>query len=220
MVIDFFGASDIPVGVDQHILNFVYQCDQPGDHPLNFVEEGLGSPPIVNIIVVGGVSIGIDEGLILTDGQAICEEAQPPCDPVDDPTVRTQGFWKRVCNGPHPSGEHDNLPEYVDFVNDFATFELVFGVEDMCERLNPDPKNDMCEKAEAQFMALLLNIASGRVAVCNCVDDPDLGLTTVGEVAVIIDDLLSNPERTFEECQFAKSVADDINNGDTLVDCP
>lgn len=145
---------------------------------------------------------------------------EQPCEPVEDSDVRTQGFWKRVCGGPHPSGEHENLPDYVDFVNDFAIFADVTDVDDLCERLHPDPKNDKCEKAEAQFMALLLNLASGRVAVCNCVNDPDLGETTVGDVADFIDGLLSNPGRTFEDCVLAQAIADRINNGETLVNCP
>ena len=78
----------------------------------------------------------------------------------------------------------------------------------------------MCEKAEAQFMALVLNICSGRVATCNCIDDSDLGETTVGEAVETIDALLSDPDRTFEDCELAKSIADAINNGDTLVGCP
>ena len=69
-------------------------------------------------------------------------------------------------------------------------------------------------------MALLLNLASGRVAVCNCIDDPDLGPTTVGDAASFIDGLLSNAGRTFEDCVLAQAIADLINNGATLVDCP
>ncbi len=38
------------------------------------------------------------------------------CQPVT-PDVRTQGFWKRQCRGPHPSGEPDDLPAYVDAVD-------------------------------------------------------------------------------------------------------
>ncbi len=140
------------------------------------------------------------------------------CEPVEDPDVRTQGFWKRVCRGPHPSGEDQNLPDYVDCVSNTDTFADVDDVDGLCDRLTPDPRNDKCEQAEAQFMALLLNICSGRVATCNCINDPDLGQTTVGEAAEFIDALLSNP--TFDNCVLAQAIADDINNGLTLVVCP
>ena len=140
------------------------------------------------------------------------------CEPVEDPDVRTQGFWKRVCKKPHPSGEHENLPGYVDCVNDTATFSDVDDVDELCDRLHPDPRNDKCEQAEAQFMALLLNVCSGRVATCNCVFDPDLGDTTVGDAIEIIDALLVLG--TFDDCALAQSIAAAINEGLTLVDCP
>lgn len=142
------------------------------------------------------------------------------CEPVEDPSVRTQGFWKQVCRKPHPSGEHENLPGYVDCVNRTLTFADVDDVDDLCDRLNPNPKNDKCEQAEAQFVALLLNVCSGRVATCNCVLDPNLGETTVGEVIDLIDGLLSNAGRTFDDCVLAQSLADSINNSLTLVPCP
>ena len=142
------------------------------------------------------------------------------CTPVPDPDVRTQGFWKRVCKKPHPSGEHENLPGYVACVSAAATFRDVADEDDLCDRLHPDPKNDKCEQAEAQFMALLLNVCSGRIEVCNCIDDPDLGAATVGDAVAIIDGLLSNPARTFEDCVLAQAIAAAINEGLTLVDCP
>jgi hypothetical protein len=138
------------------------------------------------------------------------------CVPVENPAVRTQGFWKRQCAGPHPSGEHGNLPGYVECVNETATFAGVTNVVSLCDRLHPDPPDDKCEQAEAQFMALMLNLCSGRVAVCNPVDDPDLGPTTVGEAAAFIDGLLSNPDRTFQDCELAQAIADRINRGESL----
>ena len=142
------------------------------------------------------------------------------CEPVFDPDVHTQGFWKRICAKPHPSGEDQNLPDYVDCVNSTVTFEDVDSVQALCDRLHPDPKNDKCEQAEAQFMALLLNVCSGRVETCNCIDDPALGQATVGEAIDFIDALLSDPARTHADCVLAQSIADFINIGLTLVDCP
>jgi hypothetical protein len=142
------------------------------------------------------------------------------CEPVADPDMKTQGFWKRQCQGPHPSGEHDNLPFYVDCVSATATFEGVADVAALCDRLHPSPPNDKCEQAEAQFMALMLNLCSGRVAECNCVDLANLELETVGEVVEFIDGLLSSPDRTFWDCVIAQSIADHLNNGVGLVDCP
>ena len=140
------------------------------------------------------------------------------CTPVIDPEVRTQGFWKRVCRRPHPSGEHERLPEYVECFASTDTFAGVVDEIDLCDRLSPDPKNDKCEQAEAQFTALLLNLCSGRIAACNCIDDDALGMVTIQDAVDTIDELLSNPARTFDDCVLAQSIADGINNGATLVD--
>ncbi len=150
--------------------------------------------------------------------QSACTFTVSVCQPVD-PDVRTQGFWKRQCQGPHPSGEHDNLPAYVDPVSALDTFDDVGDVDALCDRLRPQPPNDKCEQAEAQLMAAALNRASGRVASCNCLNDPDLGATTLGEALAFADTLLADPGRTFADCVTAQAIADRINNGDSLVDC-
>ena len=211
-----FLGQIIPVGSDLKIANFEATPVAVGNvvSALELCDGILNSPPLDNILVVAGFSFNPE----LINGTFTCV-APVECVPVD-PDVRTQGFWKRVCERPHPSGEHENLPDYVDFVNDFATFGNVVDVDDLCDQLHPDPPSDKCEKAEAQFMALLLNLASGRVEVCNCVQDPELGNTTVGEVADFIDGVLSDPGPTFQDCVVSQAIADRINNGDTLVDCP
>lgn len=139
------------------------------------------------------------------------------CCPVQ-PDVRTQGFWRRQCAGPHPSGEHDNLPGYVSCVAQAATFPVA-SVAALCDRLEPQPHNDKCEQAEAQFMALLLNVCSGRVATCNCVLDPDLGAATVATLIATLDGLLANPARTRSDCVRAQAVADRLNQGTSLQAC-
>ncbi len=79
VVLDFnapFNGQVIPVGVDQHIANFVYRCDDPPVEPsppaefaLRFVDDQFGSPTLSNVIVVAGLSIAPG----LTDGVASCE---------------------------------------------------------------------------------------------------------------------------------------------------
>jgi len=152
--------------------------------------------------------------------QPIPPQPDPNPPPVVNPDVRTQGFWKRQCESPHPSGEHANLPNYVDSVNNALTFIDVNDVVNLCDRLHPNPQQDKCEQAESQFMALLLNVASGLVSYRNCVDDPTLGATTVGDAARFIDGLLFRTSRTPEECTEAQAIADLINSNKTLVPCP
>lgn len=129
----------------------------------------------------------------------------------------TQGFWKRQCSGSHPSGEHENLPDYVSCVQTAATFDDVFGVDDLCDRLHPDPPNAKCEQAEAQFMALLLNVCSGRLGRFCCLDLDDSTATTVAQAIAEIDALLSGaPSR--DDCVLAQSIAAAINEAAAL--CP
>ena len=135
---------------------------------------------------------------------------QQMCEPL------TQGFWKRQCRGPHPSGEHDKLPDYVDCVNQSLTFSSVFSVDDLCDRMYPDPNNDKCEQAEAQFMALLLNICSNRLTRDCCIDTTLSPATTVDDAVAEIDALLSDPLRTFADCVQAQALADAINTGAAL----
>lgn len=148
-----------------------------------------------------------------------CPDVLDPCTPVE-PAVRTQGFWKRQCRGAHPSGEAERLDELALAASAFAPFGDVATAEDACDRLHPEPEQDKCEQAEAQAMAAALNVVSGRVATCNCLDDPDLGETTVGEALAFIGALLASPDRTFEDCVLAQAVAVRINEGTSLAECP
>lgn len=78
-----FAGQTIPLGSGNHIANFCYSCiDHPVDdgdpltddfttHPLTFVNGVLGTPPLDNIIVVAGLSLGAT----LNHGIAICEPA-------------------------------------------------------------------------------------------------------------------------------------------------
>lgn len=50
----------------------------------------------------------------------------------------------------------------------------------------------------------------------NCLPLPS---TTVGEALELVDGLLANPERTFDDCVLAQAIADRLDNGETLVDC-
>lgn len=108
---------------------------------------------------------------------------------------RTQGFWKRQCRGPLPSGEPDNLPGYVDAVNHLPDLLKLRRCCRALRSLETSARNNKCEQAEAQLMAAL-NVASGRLATCNCIDDPDHARGTVGEVLADLDALLLNPDRS------------------------
>jgi hypothetical protein len=135
-----------------------------------------------------------------------CTASCPFCDP------RTQGFWKRQCKGPHPEGPA--LGPLVDSVNNATTFAAVASTGDICSEVDSFvPPNDKCEQAEAQFMAVLLNRASGRLTGNCCISSGLTPATNVGGAIVEIDGLLSNPGRTFDDCVRAQAIADAINTG-------
>jgi hypothetical protein len=146
--------------------------------------------------------------------------ASLPCPAVVDEGCEplTQGFWKRVCEKTHPSGEHEALPGYVSCVSASATFRDVSTVEDLCDRMHPDPSNDKCEQAEAQFMALLLNTCSGRLGRSCCIEIEGEDVETVGDAIDLVDGLLSSRLRNFRDCVRAQAIADAINTGAALCD--
>ncbi len=136
-----------------------------------------------------------------------------PCVPIR-PRVASQGFWKRQCKGPQA-----DLRGYLPIVRRTETFSQIGNVRGLCAELSPSPSSDKCEQAEGQFMALLLNLASGRLAPCNCVEDPDLGSVTVAQAVALLDQLLADPGRDRRSCTRAKDIADRLNRGETLVSC-
>ena len=135
----------------------------------------------------------------------------PPCDPIEPPQQRTQGYWRRQCK----DDPYEDICALVDSVQSLSDHFDDFTCSDVCDLMEVDPpENDMCRKAERQFMALLLNLASGKLATCNCLVDG----RTVEDVVAEIDSLLENFS-DHSTCERAKTLADDINTGVSLVNC-
>ena len=89
VVLDFgapFGGQTIPVGGQNHIANFCYSCTQPIIYftgqpvpaaavtDLTFVDGVFGTPPLFNVIVVGGLSLSPST----IDGTFTCEPVEQP----------------------------------------------------------------------------------------------------------------------------------------------
>ena len=135
----------------------------------------------------------------------------PLCDPIEPPQQRTQGYWRRQCM----DKPHEDVCAYVDSIHALADLFDDFDCNDICDLMEVDPpENDMCRKAERQFMALLLNVASGKLALCNCLSDG----RRVEEVIAEIETILSG-SRDHASCERAKTLADEINTGEALVNC-
>jgi len=128
---------------------------------------------------------------------------------------RTQGYWKRLCAGPHPSGE-TITPADVDCVNDTCTFADVQTIAELCERLYPNPQNNKCEQAEAQFMSLMLNVCHNRVVVSDVIESSCTTHTTVGPSKTEADVLLCNASRGQATCTAAQCESEEVNSGAAL----
>lgn len=137
-----------------------------------------------------------------------CTSCLPICD------QRTQGFWRRVCKKEHPE-ESNGVDPYVDeVVNLGSPIFDDFDATDICDLMEVSPpENDPCVKAMRQFMALLLNIASGRLTTCQDLTD---GRTVEDAIDEIKDLLITGTE---DDCKDAQALAASINEGTALVPC-
>lgn len=74
---DGIGLSTIGPGIDLHIATAVISGLAPGTSPVEFVDYKYpmvdSAPLLRNIVVIGGMSVGQDEGLILTNGSFTIE---------------------------------------------------------------------------------------------------------------------------------------------------
>ncbi len=148
-----------------------------------------------------------DVYLVKTD--ALGRVAQ--CQSVEPWLPKSQGYWRRQCRNDSP----EDVCAYVDSVHSLADLFDAYDCDSVCDLMNVNPpENDMCRKARRQFMALLLNVASGKLAVCNCLEDG----RQVGDAIAEIDLLLSG-DPDFRTCEYAKTLADDLNNSIGIVPC-
>ena len=125
---------------------------------------------------------------------------------------RGLGYWDRLCRGPHPSGDTYTQVD-VDCVKESCVFASVRTVVDICARLNADPSHDKCAQAEAQFMAILLNVCRSRVMDAQPIDSQCTKHETVLQSRRDADSLLCNESRTFSECVVAQCESEEINSG-------
>ena len=112
---------------------------------------------------------------------------------------------------PHPK-EPDGVVPYVEEVVALGSplFDG-FDADAICTLMKiSQPENDPCRKAERQFMALLLNIASKRLTSCQ-------GLVSDGTVQEAIDAIKGF--LSVGQCKEAQQIAAEINEGNALIPC-
>jgi len=163
-----------------------------------------------------GASLDCNDGNICTD-----DACGPSGSCVHTPnnscggSPKGQGYWKRLCRGPVGTGDRYSQSD-IDCVNDTCIFGSVSTLADLCDRLDPTPPNDKCEQAEAQLMALTLNLCRGRVQDPEPIASRCTTHRTVLESRADAGVLLCKPNRTSAECSRAQCESEEINSGEAL----
>jgi len=143
------------------------------------------------------------------------------------PAARTIGFWKHqfiVAGGGHGQAQIDasTLCSYLDLIeghfNNNAINQVVIYVPPIpntCDSKIVEGKMlldlhgsvDMIDRAKQQLLALLLNAASGKLALFDVASDDG---ATISQAITYCDNVIDDPAGDYEK---AKTIADTINNG-------
>jgi len=132
------------------------------------------------------------------------------CDP--EPLCFWQHEWD--CAGLKKEEWYSNFTEIVDKVVTFNNKNLcVCGLLDQC-------CPDLCDFAEQEFAALLLNVASDRLALDCGVEECDDCTLTIKSIIKIVDKLLSLSSRSDYDCSKALDYLTGVNLDENLCDDP
>jgi hypothetical protein len=186
----------------------------PNTNPCNDSNACTTADTCAGGMCVGGAPPNCNDGNSCTSDS---------CDPMigcvnacnNDCNQKGYGWWKRLCRGPHPSGEFISMFD-VDCVNNTCTFGNVASPADICAELNQFTHSDKCEQAEAHFMTLLLNVCRCRVSGNQMIDSHCGGNNVVGQMVPAIDALLCDPARDHSSCVSAICSANQVNDGSSL----
>jgi len=213
--IDIFDGVGTIIGNAVTDVNGYYEiCDiLAGDYTVTIVTP-LGynvSPEEVAITIVGGDTVNVDFALTCVEITA---------------SPRTIGFWKHqvgVATGGKGNAQIDasTLCEYLDLIenhfNGNAVNEVIIyqpPISGLCEDkllqlkslLNLKGSVAMIDRAKQQLMALLLNVASGKLSQTEIIS---VDGATVSQAITYCDNLIDDPAGDHET---AKTICDEINN--------
>lgn len=132
------------------------------------------------------------------------------CTSTDNP--KNLAYWRNVCKGHGQGGDSITLEDVACVASQGDLFASADEVKDVCDVLAGDVGiSNLCSSANAQLMALALNICHQRVCDSTAIDSQYSDNTTVGESYDEADDFLGSP--TGSGCQTAKNLASEINGG-------
>jgi hypothetical protein len=135
------------------------------------------------------------------------------CTSTDNP--KNLAYWKRLCNRGPQGGDAITPADAACVASQGSVFSSVDEVKDICEALNSNSGiSNTCSAANAQLMALALNVCHERVCDGTAIDSNNTDATTVGEAYDDADAALSSP--TGQGCFTAKKYLSEINGGQAL----
>jgi hypothetical protein len=115
-----FEGNLIPPGSDQHVATYTYCCVNPPAEgeaeqvtALTLCDGILGSPTKENVLVVDGLSQGVPEGLVLTDGEFICKPIPRPAVEICDNGIDDDLDGLIDCDDPDCFDDEINCPPSV-----------------------------------------------------------------------------------------------------------
>jgi len=163
------------------------------------------------------------DGQLCTDGIActtgdlcLAGVCTPTSSGLNEPNPRTNGYYKRLCHGPH-SGDQLVDSDAGCVAEITATFAAITTVAQICEVIEPShPNNDKCDQAEDDLMVVALNICRARVCTTQSIDSRCGSNDSVGQSLAESDAILDSPSRNFDTCSHAKCLDEEINTGSAL----
>jgi hypothetical protein len=158
-----------------------------------------------------------DDGDLCTTGETcragICA---PAFSGLNEPNPRTNGYYKRLCHGPH-SGDQLTDGDAACVAQLTGNFAGIATVAEICEVIEPSqPNNERCGQVEDDLMVLALNICRARVCTAQPIDSQCGGNESVGQSLAESDAILDDPARDFDTCGHAKCLDEEINTGEAL----
>jgi hypothetical protein len=159
-----------------------------------------------------------DDGSTCTVGDT-CQGGACVGDPIAsrEPNPRTNGYYKRLCLGPH-SGDVLTAEDAACVATVApGTFGWVSTVADVCAVLGPStPNNGVCQQSEDDLMSLALNVCKARVCPTQEIDSQCGSNASVGANLLEADAIFSDPARASQSCQHGKCITEEINTGRAL----
>jgi len=179
---------------------------------------------VVDGVCAGGPPRDCDDGDPCTADS--CLDATGACHHMDiccnDLRPRAAGHYGRLCDGTLPPPSDPLTAADVACVAGTCTFAAVDSVAELCAVLAGSKTSDACQRADAELMALRLNVCRGEICAADPVSAVCAIHATAGDAFGHADALLCNPRPTVAECLLATCAPREVNTGvavqaDTLV---